>query len=131
MDACSCVPNRSLALSYITAANIFIGKALKVQHYENPPQRMIEFEVQIKFKGTFPASNKIIISTPRGSNLCGLEINAGQRWQVWARNFTSFLLDQENANRQEPILSAYLCDETTKDIFRNIEFLLNPPTNLS
>lgn len=130
---CKCHSNYPLLSSYADAENIFIGKAVQVHQYANWNRREIQFEVETKFKGTFPSSNKIDISTPLHEIACGLSIQVGEKWQVWAsmQNYHLFLDNNSTDSQEKSFLSTNRCDLTTKDLHRNIEFLLNPPTNLT
>jgi hypothetical protein len=127
---CSCRPEYPLRSSYTDAKNIFIGKVLQVQMYKNWNRREIQFDIETKFKGIFPASNKINVSTPLQEDSCGLPIQVGEKWQVWA-NFEdySFFPNEESTNSvDKAFLSTTRCHLTTRELYRNIEFLLQQST---
>jgi hypothetical protein len=130
---CSCRPQYPLRSSYADAKNIFIGKALQIQKYENWNRLDIQFEVESKFKGIFLPSKTINVSTPIQESSCGIPITVGQEWLVWAKfEYYYFFPDKGNTQRQEKsFLSTNRCDLTTRELYRNIEFLLDPPKNLT
>ncbi len=115
--ACSCRPLEKITLEdYKNAGAIFIGKALKVDVDKDNHMKTITFEVQEALKGVATSTNKqkvvkkkrkrcflrkikdntqttventktIVIETPLSGAACGLSIQEGDTWYLWASQY--------------------------------------------
>lgn len=108
---CSCLPNkRPLSESFASATAVFIGRATEVTVDQTTRQRRVLFQASEVFKGARCNHKKFVVFTNLDSAACGLGINQGDQWQIWATG-------------TKDRLQAFLCGESTRSINSNIEFL--------
>jgi len=93
-NACSCMPHRPLSIKdFNETSTIFIGKVKNVTAVKQPDgydQNEITFELQTIFKG-LPAQKEVKIYTNSSSAACGLYVQKGQNWLLYAHVFKGVL----------------------------------------
>ncbi|SFT76324.1 hypothetical protein SAMN05216474_2247 [Lishizhenia tianjinensis] len=80
--ACSCLPIDTLTQKeYEEAADIFIGKAIRVDTLLEQNVIAITFKVKKEIKGA--ETKEVIVTTPISSAACGLSISKGDVWYIF------------------------------------------------
>ena len=89
LTACSCIKD--------IASQVFIGSVINVTDDIDEMIRKVVFRVEENFKGALPSNGLIDIFTHMMESACGLQINKGEKWQIWAHR-TNMVLNQLDAS---------------------------------
>lgn len=94
VSACSCMPHAPLTIKdFNETSTIFIGKVKSitaVKKSDGDDQNEITFELQTIFKG-LPAQKEVKVYTNLSSAACGLYVQKGQNWLLYAHVFKGVL----------------------------------------
>lgn len=115
--ACSCRPPAPLTMEeFLNADLVFEGKALSVETDKEQGMKVITFEVTKAHK-TPRGTTKIEVTTAGNSAACGLTIEEGQNWYIWARK------NEETGAYSSGICSRslYLAEDASKKYFQRYE----------
>lgn len=110
-QSCSCLPNPpDQTESFEEAQAVFVGKAVRVVDNPETQQRRIVFKARRVFKSFKCPKKQFIIFTAMNSAMCGVGIQLGEVWQIWAYGTPDRL-------------TTYLCSRSTTDLSANRSFL--------
>lgn len=110
-QSCSCVPNPpSPSQSFKDAQVVFIGQAINVTENAETYERRILFKARRIFKSPDCSKKYYVIYTALDSAMCGVYIQQGEWWQIWAY-------------RTSGKLTTYLCSRSTTNLSANRAFL--------
>lgn len=82
--ACSCVLEKVSLKMLVNTEAVFTGEAVNVKTKSDQTGSIIEFKIAEVFKGINTGLKSIFIETPPGGGSCGLPVEKGQQWIIWA-----------------------------------------------
>lgn len=82
--ACSCVLEKVSIKMLVNTEAVFTGEAVSVKTKSDQSGSVIEFKIAEVFKGINTGLKSVFIETPPGGGSCGLPVEVGQQWIIWA-----------------------------------------------
>ncbi|CAF1085323.1 unnamed protein product [Didymodactylos carnosus] len=116
---CGCSPLGNLTkYDYDKTDNIFIGNVSKIIYDRSKNTQKIDFKIIKNYKGLYKTGQTITVQTFRNSsNVCGLDVQKGQQWQIWASGSPSRISSCTRSTRN--------INENIKELKQYSELLIN------